>query len=841
MSSLTDADFLGHARSHDLLELAFETSRDAICVLSHDGVVLDLNTSAAQAFGLSSKHLRPFWLEFWNENCRSAAATALAHARAGKTAELRSVRQMPDGNLERWISDVTPLRDNGSEAPLLLATSRNVTAEHVATRALEKSERVHRALIEATSEIVWHFDVSTGVTDRQGWNAFTGQQDDPADVDGWLAFLHPDDREKAKIATDQAMLGASPLLIEYRLRHRTGEWRWVEDQAVPLLNSDRSVSDWVGVISDVHDRRIAEAGLRSSEERLRLAVEATRLAIWEIDIASGKRSWSAELLEMMQMPNGWGATPEVFLDRIHPEDRTWVDRELRASLSEERDMEAISFRLALPSGAERWVEARHRIFRNMEGVPNRLVGTLQDITGRKMAEREIWRAAYRDALTGAPNRALFQIRLDEAIASARADDHAVGVILIDLDNFKDINDSLGHGAGDALLRATAKRLQAACPLHATVARLGGDEFGIVVPLAPDGSELASIVDECLAALRNAVEHEGKRFRSTASLGWTVFPEHDGDPETLLKNADLALYAAKSAGRNAALPFESIMREEATRRLTVLRQAEEALVLDRIVPFYQPKLSLVTGQVLGFEALLRWTDERGLRSPGEISEAFDDPALAIRIGARMLEKVIADMREWTAGGIAFGHVAINIGAPEFRSDENNRDLPTRLSHALAAADLPPSSLHVEITERVLLDSDAHLIAPALQQLHQRGFLIALDDFGTGYASLTHLQQYPVSFLKIDRSFVSQMETDKGALAIVRALVGLARGLKIVPIAEGAETETQLATLRRLGCDVVQGFVFGKPMIGTRVSHYLASFEPLQRVIRLGRSKSRPAEA
>lgn len=828
----------------EVLKLVFATSGDCVSVISADGIVLSVNPSGQATFGEAetSPVGRP-WIELWAAECRCEAERALLLASRVGPVETRGMRLGRDGALQTWRNTIVPLSHAGREGTRFLVTSRDVTAEHEAARALDRSARMNKALIEATSDIVWHFDVVTGVTERRGWFEFTGRQDVAEDADDWLCFLHPDDRDAARNATDRAMMEGEPLLIEYRLQHRSGGWRWVEDHATPLLREDGTVSDWVGIVADIHDRRTAAERVRASEQRLRLAVEATGLATWEIDVATGRQIWSPELFEMMRVSPDTFTSHEVFVERIHPDDRARVRAEFALAISAGQDVPPSAFRLLLPSGEERWIEGRNRVVRDAAGTVVMHIGTLQDITDLKQAERRTWLAAHTDSLTQTANRVLFHIELDTAIRKAVAEGGAVGVVLIDLDRFKEINDVFGHEAGDAMLRATAGRLKAACPAGGTVARFGADEFGMIVYFPSEGASPGDVAAASLPLLRHPVVHAGKTFDCTASLGWAVFPGDDPDPAALLRNADLALCAAKAAGRNQGLAFDPSMRVEAMRRVGVLQRTREALERDCVMPFYQPKVSLASGKVLGFEALLRWTDESGLRSPGEIAEAFEDPDLAPRLGSRMLERVVADMRDWTVGGVSFGHVALNVGTREFVRDAEGRDLADRVFAALRSAGLPNSSLEIEVTERTLLDDDASSIGPTLRRLHEAGISLALDDFGTGYASLTHLRKFPVSYLKIDRSFVSRMLADRGSEAIVGALVGLARNLGMGAVAEGAETAEDVALLRKARCEIVQGYVFGKPMAASRVRNFLENFEIENRAAQFlsGKKSTRRAAA
>ena len=800
----------------DFLLAAFQASSDCVAMLRSDATVLVTNVSGATSIGLGNSVVPPgqSWVAWWDEADQGAARAALEAANQGERASFQAARSV-SGHPTMWNSTVLALPGEGGRPDRLLALSRNVTEQHEAERALVRSLRLQQALIEATSEIVWHVDLTTGRTVRRGYVEFTGKPDDPDDMDGWLAAVHPADRDRAKAAADEAEVAKGPMLIEYRLLHRTEAWRWVEDQATPLINEQGAVTDWVGIITDIHDRKSAEQAMQKSAEHLRLAVEATGLGTWDVDVRTGKRDWSPEMFDILGLPRDTLPDRNLYLDSIHPDDRARAQRELVGSNGLCDRKQVSVFRLALPGSTLRWVEAHERTFFDNAGDPVRRVGTLQDITARKQAEQEVWEAAHTDALTGIANRALFNRSLEEAIGTATVNGSSVALLLVDLDRFKDINDTFGHDAGDTLLRTVAERLRSHVEARATVARLGGDEFGVIFPAVSGLAEPESFAATLLAALDKPLTYSGREVDCSGSIGWSVFPDHDKQASALLKNADVALYAAKSAGRSRALAFTPAMRDELARRVNVLRQTKDALVRNAVVPFYQPKVSLKTGLIVGFEALLRWSDGVVLRSPDTIQEAFDDPELSIKLGTRMLTSTVADMVEWTSAGVPFGHVALNVTTPEFQG----KCYSERIFAALDSAELRSDQLEIEVTERVLLDDGSGAIGTALKKLHQAGVLIALDDFGTGYASLTHLTKFPVTWVKIDRSFIADPGENRSSAAIVRAVITLAHSIGIKITAEGVETDAQLAFLAEAGCDLGQGFLLAKPMSGSRVPYFL----------------------
>jgi predicted signal transduction protein with EAL and GGDEF domain len=376
---------------------------------------------------------------------------------------------------------------------------------------------------------------------------------------------------------------------------------------------------------------------------------------------------------------------------------------------------------------------------------------------------------------------------------------------------------MGHAAGDELLKTIARRLQGNLPASATVARLGGDEFAVIVPgLAPDSSR-ASAVDAILKGVADTLTIDESVLPVSISAGAAVWPADSDDAEGILKSADLALYAAKAEGAGVVREFRSEMREAAESRKAMLREAREALRDDRIIPFYQAKVDLRSGDVIGFEALLRWHHHRrGLLPPNSIQAAFDDSLLASELTDRMIDRVLADVADFSDKGVAFGRIAINGSLADFRRD----DFADRILGKFHRAGIPPTLLELEVTESVFVDHLALNVERALQALVAEGVSIALDDFGTGYASLTHLQQFPVDVLKIDRSFISRLDSaDSADFAIVHGVIDIAHRMNIVTVAEGVENDNQLVQLRNLGCDIAQGYLFSRAISFERVPAWL----------------------
>lgn len=454
-------------------------------------------------------------------------------------------------------------------------------------------------------------------------------------------------------------------------------------------------------------------------------------------------------------------------------------------------------------GTPKWWDVVVAPMNHSDGRLKGLLTISRDISEeRAKSERLKW-ASEHDALTNLPNRAAFQARLSAAVLRAMQTGKQVGLLLLDLDHFKHVNDSLGHSSGDELLKCIADRLNSKLGESCFIARIGGDEFALIIEPVIDAAEMVSTGEEALLAIQRVVRTAGRAIRPSASIGGAIYPVHAASANDLFKNADAALYSRKQEGRGGTRLFDEYIREESQKVANQLRLARGALTNRTVVPFYQPKIDVRNGSVRGFEALLRWRHPtKGIQLPAALEEAFADYELAARIGQFMQRKVAADIRSWNERGIDVGRVAINAAPAEFLRDDYAEQLLT----LIAGEGVPSHQLEVEITEHAFLGRANEYVARALAVLKDAGVRIALDDFGTGSSSLSHLRDFPVDVVKIDMSFIQQMSVNEEIAAIVTAVVRLAQSLSIESVAEGVDHPTQLDLLRVMGCDLAQGHLF-----------------------------------
>ncbi|WP_052340981.1 putative bifunctional diguanylate cyclase/phosphodiesterase [Salinarimonas rosea] len=717
------------------------------------------------------------------------------------------------------VLDTVPRRLDPTDRMLLAELARAAVHEVEQNRPAGPAPAAHaapfvteerfRALAAANACIVWRACGDGAV----GEVALSGPFAERTAGDfldfAWLGLIHPQDRPAALRAAVRAVRRAAPFEGTHRLLDAAGRWRWTQLRAVPLVDGTTgAVREWIGKGADAHERTLADDTRRREAERLRLALQAGRLVTWEADPEARIMIRRDEGSVLFGVPDDDFA---AYLARIHPEDWPAVE----AAWQPGGPMGVEAFRYHHPDGRTLWLSSRGVEMRDADGR-RRIVGVTFDITERKEAEDRAWCAANRDALTGLSNRASFQRSLDGTLAEAARAGGRLAILLVDLDDFKDVNDSAGHDAGDALLREAGRRLGDVGGADALVARLGGDEFAVLVRGGEDVGRSLALAERIVARFRAPFVYGGRTLSCRVSVGVAGFPDHAASAAELMKSADLALYAAKAQGRNRADIYRPALREAVEARVALAAEMRAALVGDAIVPHYQPKIDLATGAVVGFEALARWRHpSRGLLAPGAFAEAFEDAEIACAIGARMARTVAADVAAWLAEGLEPGTVAINLSAAEF----GRSDLPQTLFAVLDEARVPRWRLGIEVTETVFLGKRADAVAETLARFAEAGLRIALDDFGTGYASLTHLKQFPVDDIKIDRSFVRDLERDAGDAAIVAAVIGLGRALGLRVVAEGVEDAGQAAMLAAMGCDEAQGYLYARPMPASRVPWFL----------------------
>jgi diguanylate cyclase (GGDEF)-like protein/PAS domain S-box-containing protein len=556
-------------------------------------------------------------------------------------------------------------------------------------------------------------------------------------------------------------------------------------------------------------RHRAERALRDSEERYALAVRGANDGLWDWDLEGDTVYLSPRWRQMLAAGGEEGIDrPESWLALFAPEDRETFRSALAAAAATGETHVELEHRMRRPDGEELWVLTRGALVRTPDGRLTRIAGSMTDISARKRAEQQLLYDAFHDGLTGLANRSLFLDRLGVALAGLRrgADNRFV-VLFLDLDRFKTVNDSLGHSVGDRLLIEIARRLERQMRPSDTVARLGGDEFAVIAGGVRDGAGAAHIAERIQGALVAPFRIDEQEVFVTASIGIALPDESTVAADSLLRDADLAMYRAKAAGRGRYEVFDRELHRTAVALLKLETELRRAVAAGEFVMHYQPIVALASGLIVGFEALTRWMHpERGLVAPAHFIALAEETSLIVPLGWLVLEKACRQARDWQARFPAEPplFMSVNVSGKLFAQE----GAVEQLLEILERSGLAAQSLRLEVTESVVLDHGDQVM-DRLRLLRGYGIQLSVDDFGTGYSSLSYLQRFRYDSLKIDRSFVRDLALADSRV-IVETILSLANHLGIGVVAEGVETEEQLARLRQLGCPLGQGFWFAKPL-------------------------------
>ena len=706
--------------------------------------------------------------------------------------------------VQRQLETLSVELDNRQRRIGLLETE--IERQRQAVDNLRDSERRFRTLAE-------QLPVGVFLTNAQGecryvndrWRQLAGLTTQQALDLGWTRALHPEDQESVLRAWRQAVSTGSELVVEHRFRTPAGQETWLSTRAAPLRDRAGGITGYLGAHTDIAELKRVEETLRASETRFRSYFD---LPLIGIALTGSDRRWlevNDRLCEMLGYPRSQ-LLRMSWAELTHPEDLATEMAQFERVLNRRIDGYSLDKRFVRQDGELLHVSVSSRCLRRANSVVNYFVTVVQDITERKQAEERIQHLAQYDALTGLPNRALLTDRLQQEVLRAGRTHSLVGVMMIDLDLFKRINDTLGHAVGDQLLREVATRLQRCVRECDTVSRQGGDEFAMLLPDLTSGDEASVIAQRILEAVAEPYRLDDHELHASCSVGISLYPRDGRSSDLLLRNSDIALYRAKDMGRNNYqyyLSGATVLSRERLSLETHLRHAVERRELEL---YYQPKWDFHADAIRGAEALIRWNHpELGLLSPVRFISIAEDSGLILQVGEWVLRTAVREIGQLHQDGFTGLRVAVNLSAWQFRQ----ADLADLVRGVLAASAFDPICLELELTEGILMNPTDENLA-TLRAFKDLGVRIAIDDFGTGYSSLGYLQRFPLDVLKIDRSFIKDLPTSTSDAAITDAILTLAHGLELEVVAEGVETVEQLAFLRDHGCDEGQGYYFGRPL-------------------------------
>lgn len=696
----------------------------------------------------------------------------------------------------------------------LLDASKRRELEEERARAHTELEKVHTELthtserldgvLTSIQDLVFSVDATTFEVLYMNDNAETifGRPvaDFKADPMLWMRMVLPEDRA-ILVADRQALMVSSLGDSEFRIQHTDGTIRWLRGRTRLIRDENGEPLRLDGTCTDVTERRAAEDGMRESEDRWRSLVQNGSDIICVVD-KTGAIEFISPAIERVS-----GRRPEELIgarvpDRVHPEDAFAV-RQFLGQIIATGTLQQLEFRVQTMAGKWCYLDA---IGAPLEGSDGQIVINARDVTDRREAAETISHMAYHDALTGLPNRLLFRDRFEVSVARAKRRVDQMIVLSVDLDRFKMINDTLGHAAGDEVLRSAANRLSRILRESDTLARFGGDEFVMLIEDCNSPQQGIDVATRIVEGFRRPFEVEGKSYHVSASVGLAVYPQDGEDAETLLGRADTAMYAAKDAGRDGWRRYDSEMEEDAASWFAVETELRVAVEQGQLQPYYQPQVSIPTGEMIGVEALLRWNHpERGLVPPDVFIPVAERSGLIISVGEFVLRRACSDMAGWDTNGTARPNLSVNVSYRQIQ-DPGFVDM-VRL--VVGETGFPAHRLQLEITESTAL-GDLNLTRRVAEGLAAMGVMVSIDDFGSGSTSLRYLKEFPIHELKIDQTFIRDIVENRSNAAIATSVIALGHELHLTVVAEGVETEEQLTILRDRDCDVFQGYLHSKPM-------------------------------
>jgi len=611
----------------------------------------------------------------------------------------------------------------------------------------------------------------------------------------------------AKISVEYVKEG-KPVSFDYQVRHKDGHRLWVTISGNLLAAKEEIL--WS--IIDITDRVENEREISRLKERMEIALSGYKAGVWEWNVTEGTVFASLEWKKML----GYGEELADDLDswqrRVHPDDITTVLECVEEGLKKRETQLENIHRLQHKDGHWIWILARATIIYEENGSI-RIVGIHTDITNQKKIEDELSTQkkqleylAHHDVLTDLPNRLLFHDRLKHSLMKAKRHNNLLAVLFIDLDHFKEINDSFGHDTGDEVLKIVTERFTERIRKEDTLARLGGDEFAILMEDLHSQEDAITLAEALLTIFKEPIVLDGYSYYLSCSIGISLFPEDDDDAKNLLKYADAAMYKAKENGRSGYAFYQEEMTEAALKKVVIETELRNALQEDQLIVYYQPQMNAKENLLTGMEALVRWEHpEAGFLTPDKFLAVAESSGLIIEVDRYIMQKAVEQLVAWHKEGLNPGILALNISVQQLHT----KDFVSFVRTMLKQSGCYPHWIEFELTERGLMKNPTNAIK-VLRELGDFGIDLAIDDFGTGYSSLSYLKKLPINRLKIDKSFVDELPSDEEDSAITRAVIALARSLNLDVIAEGVENEAQKEFLVENGCDKIQGYLYAKPM-------------------------------
>jgi len=702
------------------------------------------------------------------------------------------------------VFDYLPKRHLDAEQ---LINTVSASLQWAESERLLKEDRLRfNQLAEGLPQLAWTC-LPDGRCDflNRRWCDYTGISEQEQLDYGWLNQLHPDDRDPLQQAWTKAVISGNEMYTLFRIRRYDGEYRWFDTRAVPQKNDKGEIIRWLGSNTDITDIELTRQALANSEQLFHTAFDYAPLGMMMVNLDGTIIQANPALCQLL----GYGSSPNSLvmpglLALVHPEDLSNTQFQLEKLRNEKLAFAQYETRLLAEDGHCVPVLISLAFINKIAGEPCYLL-QIYDLSERKRYELQLIKLAHFDSLTGLGNRAKLHEEIEFLIQKSRRNSAPFGVLFGDLDHFKQINDGLGHEAGDLLLKTVARRLQKALRHEDSICRLGGDEFVVLLQDVTKFEAVVTVAEKLITKINKPIRLGNNKVHVGISFGIALYPTDGDDAKTLLRNADSALYDAKGKGRGCCQLYRKELTEYVHNRLRLDSDLRKAISNSEFELYYQPIINLQTHQIVSAEALLRWHHPtRGMVPPNEFISYAQESGLITPIGEWVIQQACKQAAEWHGAGFPLS-VSINVSARQF--EHNN--LLYLFSQALAESNLPAEKLVVEITEQMFLENTERNLKQ-ISEFKSIGIPISLDDFGVGYSSLSYIVRFAPQYLKIDRSFVSRIDEAKEHDEMVNAIIGLSKIIPMKIVGEGIEEESQRDFLASRGCDLGQGYLFSRPL-------------------------------
>lgn len=792
----------------------FQNTRRLVALLTPRGKNLITNPVGYAFTGLTPEETGAlyFWEGHWwlSDDDRDRIKAAVERAADGETVQFEIGQRAANGEI--FISDfsITPVRGPDNEVQFLLPEANDITALKRAERERDYASLRSELAVESAGIGIWEWNA---VSNASFYTARTCEILDvaPEEItteDGWLSLIHPDDVRGYRHSRAVHLAGKTALhQYEIRIRQKDGSYKWVHDLGKVIERDETGLPRrMVGTLRDIDQRKKMEAALLQREDEVRTLVDHSPDGIIRYDSQLRCTHINPAARQFLKNSSPRHSDDEALFVLTDASGADIFPRELNAVFASGKPGE-FEAQYNVSPNRPHWMHVRITPEFGRDGAVATVLVVTRDVTEAVTQRENIHRLAYSDTLTGLPNRAHFNEQFAGALAASKLRSGQSALIIIDIDHFKDVNDTLGHSAGDILLRDVAVRLRAELQPSATLARLGGDEFGIVLKDVQSGPALEGVASDLLHTFKKPFRIASRDLFISCSMGMACFPADGMAEQELFARADAALYEAKARGRGNFQFYDETLTEKARQRLSLSNDLRAACANNELQLDYQPKVDIKTGHLVGAEALLRWRHpELGLLPPNVFIPIAEDNGVIVEIGHWVIER--AAQTAATLNKVASNapiKIALNLSARQFAA----ADLIDHFKTAIRKCGCRPEWLEAEITESLLLH-DGPCVQHVLGEIRDMGISVAIDDFGTGQSALAYLTRFPIDVLKIDRSFVTGMGTDERGVELVKAFISIASALGMQTVAEGIETQAQADALRSLGCGTAQGYFFGKPM-------------------------------